>query len=106
MATLKPQVQWCPLAIFTAKPTALSTDSSRSRWQQKARMAATLRAIGLPEPEPMLVVVFETETRDALLELTTEPSVRTLVGEAMRELDVHNDSSVFAADVITKFERA
>ncbi|KAJ7881227.1 hypothetical protein B0H13DRAFT_2278601 [Mycena leptocephala] len=75
-------------------------------WRQNTNMAAHLQATGLPAPEPVLVIVFEAETEEALIEMAAHPSIKTHVADATRDISIHLDSSVFLADVITKIDKS
>ncbi|KAJ7795069.1 hypothetical protein B0H13DRAFT_2393189 [Mycena leptocephala] len=76
LATTKPRPNY--RAISTVKPKASWTDSSRSRpptgdsrdyLAAKHKHGGHLRATGLPEPEPVLVVVFEANTQEVIIEV-------------------------------------
>ncbi|KAJ7893812.1 hypothetical protein B0H13DRAFT_2339545 [Mycena leptocephala] len=57
------------------------------------------KALGLPAPAPVLIVMLETEARDQLTELLTDPTIKSLAEEFLREFgDV--DYEVCSADIV------
>ncbi|KAF7343147.1 hypothetical protein MVEN_01745400 [Mycena venus] len=91
---------------FLALPVAEGKTTRLSLWRQTTNMATTLQETGFPAPDPVLVLVYEAETQEALVEMMTDSSLKMLVSDAIRDISVHLDSSTFAADVITKIDKS
>ncbi|KAJ6452392.1 hypothetical protein C8R47DRAFT_1169191 [Mycena vitilis] len=75
-----------------------------SLWMQNKIMDNELRALGLPAPPPVFVIMIEAETKDRLMEMTADPEIKALVAESVRELG-DPECDVFSADVVTKINK-
>ncbi|KAJ7021897.1 hypothetical protein C8F04DRAFT_1195036 [Mycena alexandri] len=66
------------------------------------RTDALLRGLGLPVPEPMVVLMTETKSLDDAIEFGADPAVKQLAAEATAELEFHVNGVGFLGDVESK----
>ncbi|KAF7343159.1 hypothetical protein MVEN_01746700 [Mycena venus] len=90
---------------FLALPVTQGKTTRLSLLRQNTNMATTLQETGFPAADPVLVVVYEAETQEALVESATHSSVKMLASDAFRDINAHLGSSTFAVDVITKIDK-
>ncbi|KAJ7925450.1 hypothetical protein B0H13DRAFT_1863102 [Mycena leptocephala] len=104
-----------------ALPISQKNFLKHSLWLPNDTLDANLRDLGFPPPEPVFVVMAETDNQDRLIEVTppllsqlssdddpqwlTHSDVRAFAVDARRELGVHVGLSIFSADVITKINQ-
>ncbi|KAJ7860175.1 hypothetical protein B0H13DRAFT_2355706 [Mycena leptocephala] len=88
-----------------ALPISQKNFLKHSLWLPNDTLDANLRDLGFPPPEPVFVVMAETDNQDRLIEWLTHSDVRAFAVDARRELGVHVGLSIFSADVVTKINQ-
>ncbi|KAF7348876.1 hypothetical protein MVEN_01407700 [Mycena venus] len=91
---------------FLALPIAEEKALKYSMYIPNENFSTNFRALGFPAPEPVVVVILDTDTEQSLVEMTTDSTVKTLVADAIRDLSIHLDSWIFSADVVTKIDNS
>ncbi|KAJ7020528.1 hypothetical protein C8F04DRAFT_1143781 [Mycena alexandri] len=65
-----------------------------------------LRGLGLPVPEPAVVLVTESKSQEDVIELCADQAVKELMKEATAELELHVNSVAFLGNLQSKGNRA
>ncbi|KAJ7301810.1 hypothetical protein DFH08DRAFT_827193 [Mycena albidolilacea] len=74
-------------------------------WIPNDTLDAKLREPAFPEPDPMVVLSAETENEERMTEVLPHPEFKDHMRDAIRDLHLHIESSVFFANVVTKIEK-
>ncbi|KAJ6526774.1 hypothetical protein B0H19DRAFT_1196950 [Mycena capillaripes] len=91
---------------FLALPIAQQKLLKFSMYVPNQNMATHLRALGLRAPEPVIMVMVDTETEEAFIETATDSAVKTIVADAIRDLGMDAHSLIFSADVVSKVKKS
>ncbi|KAJ7800902.1 hypothetical protein B0H14DRAFT_2897700 [Mycena olivaceomarginata] len=93
------------LEKIIARPIVKKAFQKYYLWIQNDTLDAKLRELGFPEPEPMVLLSAETENDERMAEVLTHPEFKDHMKDAIRDLHLHIESSVFFANVVTKIEK-
>ncbi|KAJ7800903.1 hypothetical protein B0H14DRAFT_2897706 [Mycena olivaceomarginata] len=93
------------LEKISAHPVVKKAFQKYYLWIPNDTLDAKLRDLGFPEPDPMVLFWAETENDERMAEVLTHPEFKDHMRDAIRDLHLHIESSVFFANVVTKIEK-
>ncbi|KAJ7064115.1 hypothetical protein C8F01DRAFT_1367514 [Mycena amicta] len=99
-----------PEAFFNKVETAIDAIHANSKPKsyrcsilvQNANADAQIQGAGWPPSQSVLAVLVECQKWDEIVQMMTDPAVKTLLSAAMADFPFHVDSTVSAVDVVSK----
>ncbi|KAF7337420.1 hypothetical protein MSAN_02268500 [Mycena sanguinolenta] len=89
---------------FVSLPIVQQNVIKHSMWVPHNVLDSQMSAVGFSAPNANIIIMFETENQDSMIEILKDPDVKEFVDDSRHKWDIHFDSS-FVANVVTKIEK-
>ncbi|KAJ7784996.1 hypothetical protein DFH07DRAFT_786455 [Mycena maculata] len=90
---------------IVAHPTIQQNLLGYTAWVPNNIMDTSLKDLGISAVEPPFIILLESENWDLMMEVARDVEVQKIIAGGNEDFGFHSDSSSFAVDIVTKFER-